>query len=389
MQSVKRLIPRGLVLLGVLCQAAIVDQPRATADDDESGVSQADVGLPRVIVRGGGHFPVVVRLRSGELAAVMRGHYEHVLGDASLDIVRSTDEGASWSAPRTAIDAKNVDDRNPAFGQLADGTLVLAFARYDMAQSRSTGVWSARSADGGQTWDEPTQVSPPQTGGGSPYGKIVELPDGVALLSIYSSDDLRREPVVVDGRERAWLLRSSDSGRTWGDPSLIAEGFNETALCVLSDNRLLAALRKSSGPEADSLWLARSDDGGRSWSEPRQVAPRGEHPADLLRMPDGSLLLCHGVRHDPARKFGGYDSDESVVHQMGVEAMFSSDEGKSWGREVVLDHTAPNYDCGYPSSVLLKNGRILTLYYVVTGKADYDLAGAQTRCVIWGRSAAK
>jgi hypothetical protein len=149
-QSVQRSIPRGLVLLGVLCQAAIVGQPRATADDDESGVSQVDVGLPRVIVRGGGHFPVVIRLCSGELAAVMRGHYEHVLGDASLDIVRSADEGTTWSAPRTAIDAKNVDDRNPAFGQLADGTLVLAFARYDMAQSRSTGVWSARSADMGR-----------------------------------------------------------------------------------------------------------------------------------------------------------------------------------------------------------------------------------------------
>jgi hypothetical protein len=44
-----------------------------------------------------------------------------------LDIVTSSDEGKTWSAPVTAIDGPD-DDRNPAFGQLRNGDILLAYA---------------------------------------------------------------------------------------------------------------------------------------------------------------------------------------------------------------------------------------------------------------------
>ncbi|MBI4463563.1 MAG: exo-alpha-sialidase [Acidobacteria bacterium] len=83
------------------------------------------------------------------------------------------------------------------------------------------------------------------------------------------------------------------------------------------------------------------------------------------------------------------DKDPANLHNMGVEAVMSADGGNTWPAtsRIVLDHSGPNYDTGYPSSVQLEDGRLLTLYYVDTGEGrapvDQNLLGVQTRMVIW------
>jgi hypothetical protein len=44
-------------------------------------------------------------------------------------IVRSKDEGKTWSKPETLIDTP-ADDRHPAFVQLQDGTVICSFFIY-------------------------------------------------------------------------------------------------------------------------------------------------------------------------------------------------------------------------------------------------------------------
>jgi Neuraminidase (sialidase) len=165
--------------------------------------------------------------------------------------------------------------------------------------------------------------------------------------------------------EYAYLLRSRDGGKSWGDPSLIARDYNETALVVLPGGRLAAALRSSKG---GSTSMCFSDDGGHTWTAPRGVTNNGEHPGDLVLLPDGRLILTYGERNRP----------------FGVRALISPDGGQTWDKRniIVLAWDAPNWDCGYPSSVLLDDGDILTIYYQVN---DLDTApeSAQAREVIW------
>ena len=339
----------------------------------------------RVIVRDGGFFPVLIKLKNGEMVAVVRGKFPHVIGDGSLDLIRSTNNGKSWSTPRVIVDKPRQDDRNPAFGQLADGTLVLAWMKDDLHGFR--GIFFARSHDNGRTWTREEEIlSSGQHIRGSPFGKIVELPDGTALLNVYSSLQLTPAARKVPGSMLySYLFRSRDGGKTWSDPSLIAEGFNETALLVLGPDQLLAALRSLD----KSLFLTRSLDGGRNWTQPTRLTAREEHPGDLILLDDGNILLSYGVRHDPGvESLGDGDKDSANIHNMGAEAMMSSDGGHSWppSSKVILDHCAPNFDTGYPSSVQLDNGHLLTLYYVVQQGREpvgHDLAGAQTRMVIW------
>ncbi len=322
-------------------------------------------------VAGGGYFPVLIRLDNGELGAAVRGGDTHVGRNGRLDWIRSTDGGKTWSVQLLAD--KPMDDRNPAVGQLRDGTVLVTYIidrSYGPDGTRlkpliRDGLYTVFSKDRGRTWSEPVKSPIDPAEGASPFGKIVQLPDGTVLLNVY----YERGPGL--NHETSLVYRSGDGGRTWGDPTVIADHYNETALLPLSDGRLLAMARSHGGGH---LAVCLSSDQGRTWTAPRQVTADREHPADVIRLSDGRLLLAFGERNRP----------------FGVRALFSSDNGMTWGPElIVLADDAHNLDCGYPSSVEVHPGEIVTLYYGVDevkqadGRLALALQGAYARAVLW------
>src|SRR5262245_15746953 len=99
----------------------------------QEGAPQPIVLDERLAVLNQGSFPVAQRLNDGRIAVVRRGGAPHLGVEGRLDIVFSGDDGKTWSPPSVVNDSP-VDDRNPAFGQAADGGLVVGFwrtARYD------------------------------------------------------------------------------------------------------------------------------------------------------------------------------------------------------------------------------------------------------------------
>ena len=329
------------------------------------------------LVEGGGHFPVLIRLQNDELLGVVRGGAAHRGQAGRLDLLRSGDGGKTWTGPSVLVDGPT-DDRNPGLGQLADGTIVAAYMivtwEYDTTGGepkktgqRNEGVHTMRSTDGGLTWSAPVRSDSiaalygKEAGGGmsgSPYGKIVQLADGTALMAVYFSFPGER------GHE-SWLFRSTDSGATWGDPTLLGEHFNETGLVVLRDGRVLAAMRSEVGRYLAAI---ESSDQGRTWSTPVRITADHEHPADLIELADGRVLLTYGQRNTPR----------------GVEAILSRDGGRTWdpSTKVKLAEEVKYGDNGYPSSVQIGDGSIVTMYYQVD-HPEGALEGAKTKLVIW------
>src|SRR5438552_4134060 len=190
-----------------------------------NGAEAAEPQHPSVerslVVTGQGYFPVALRLQDGRIAVVLRGGAPHVGIEGRLDIVFSTDEGKTWSRPTTVVDSP-VDDRNPAFGQAKDGTLVVGFwrtARYDDKGGynenldKPINTWVTRSQDGGKTWSEPGQIDVSDIGWGSPYGKVLTLPDGRMLMNIYGGPVRRPGEKGVRNEDNSYLYRSTDPGR--------------------------------------------------------------------------------------------------------------------------------------------------------------------------------
>jgi hypothetical protein len=155
--------------------------------------------------------------------------------------------------------------------------------------------------------------------------------------------------------DHAYLYRSMDGGKTWARHATIAKGFNETGLLAMPDGSILAAMR-SAGDKAN-VWLTRSTDGGKTWAEPKEVSERSAHPADLALLPDGRVLMVTGFRPGP----------------FGVRGVVGDAAGSfDWGKRFVIADDSTNSDTGYPSSVALKDGRVLTFYYAVGSKTHAE-----------------
>ena len=50
----------------------------------------------------------------------------------------------------------------------------------------------------------------------------------------------------------------------------------------------------------------------------------------------------------------------------GIRARVSSDEGQTWGEEIVLRDDARTWDMGYPRCAMRPDGKIVSTYYFTT-----------------------
>ena len=340
-------------LLPVTCCVLMFLSFRVSADEPFRALCQAE----RIIAaKGEGYFPVLIKLQDGALVAVIRGGAPHIGIGGRLDCIRSTDGGRTWSKPIVAVDSP-WDDRNPAFGQMPDGTLVLSYGEAHSYRPDGTFDLAAgpylpffvTSRDGGRTWSAKRPFAGPWPNV-SPFGKIIVGEDGTALMSVYK---------VPTGAVA--LVRSTDNGRSWGDSSIVASGAasDETQFLALPGGRLMSFTRME-GDSRFGLRLQESDDKGRSWVRDRRLMKPQQWPFDATLLKSGHLLLSYGSR----------------VGHLGAGVVLSRDGGKTWdeAHRVLLGWDSLSQDTGYPSTVQLDDGTIVTMYYAVD---TATLRGAQ------------
>ena len=185
-------------------------------------------------------------------------------------------------------------------------------------------------------------------------------------MHIYAEDDLLGFG-AKEGRYYAYAFRSWDGGKTWDDISFISDGFGEIGFLQTKEKKILAAMRAVDRSEG-GIHLSESTDNGKTWSRPLRVTFDSEHPADLIELADGRIIMTHGQRTRP----------------MGVQALVSDDGGTTWKQKdkLALAWQAPNRDTGYPSSLVRRDGKILTLYYQVDN-LDNAPESASLRALIW------
>jgi len=295
-------------------------------------------------------WPCVLRLPAGELVAAVYNKPAHGYGCGDVDLYVSSDDGRFWSR-RSAIsdhaDAPEHVRMNHALGLNARGELVALVSGYHAGRALPfLPTQVCISADGGHTWQRSIWNQEPAERR-VPFGPIILGPGPLLTAAIYDCDP-------ATGVFQAYTIRSRDHGRTWGDRALLARGFNEVALLRLRDGRFIAAGRtpldraEFAIGTSERLHLLRSPD-GRDWEvDPNPLTMQGQHPGHLLELQDGRLLLTYGSR---------------IVGLHGVGARLSADGGRSWSLARLLVAAPGPMDCGYPSSVELPDGTIVTAYY--------------------------
>ncbi len=319
-------------------------------------------------------WPTVARCRSGKLLVSYSGGREgHVCPFGRVELIESLDNGQTWSDARVLMDTL-IDDRDSGVIETSKGTLlvttftslayesVLAGAekkvgkpgawaeerlkRWRAANQRLTaaerraqlGVWMLRSTDGGKTWSKP-------------YDSLVNSPHGPIQLAdgriFYAGKDLWRSP------HRVGFCQSSDDGQTWtwlaSVPVRAGDNpnqYHELHAVEAKSGRLVAQIRNHNRANGGETLQTESSDGGKTWSETHPIGVWGL-PSPLLCLADGRLLMTYGPRRTP----------------LGNQARVSSDEdapGRSPGPSRATSNSG---DLGYPSTVQLANGSLLSVWY--------------------------
>jgi len=314
-------------------------------------------------------WPTLARRRNGQLLLVCSGGREsHVCPFGQVELMRSDDDGKTWTFPRVLLDLA-IDDRDTGILETTRGTLLattfssLAYeyqfnngninkwdaarqARWRGAHNRISaaerkaqlGTWMLRSTDGGVTWS-------------TPYDSIVNSPHGPIQLAdgrqLYAGKDLWKSGQWIG------VCESTDDGRSWKKLAQIPTRagddpgeYHELHAVEATNGTIVVQIRNNNPANRSETLQTESPDGGKTWSVPHPISVWGL-PSHLLRLRDGRLLMSYGYRRKP----------------FGNQARISTDHGKTWGEPVTISGDGANGDLGYPSTVELQDGTLLTAWY--------------------------
>ncbi|MFQ6048206.1 MAG: sialidase family protein [Phycisphaerae bacterium] len=323
-----------------------------------------------VAIQGVCAWPNLQRLPDGSLVVLVFNQPCHGLWEGDLDCWASEDEGRTWRfRGRAAEHEPGTNRMNCAAGLAKDGDLVVICGGWSdrgpvgqpsWGPRRVLRPWVCRSADGGRTWQVRKEFPDPPSGARVKaeaficFGNIVPGADGSLRVAAY----LRK-----DGGRECYLLRSVDDGRTWGQPVILNPVGNETCVLHLGGGRWLASSRELAENKTANIVLCTSEDDGLTWQRRGPVTLANQVTSHLMRLRDGRVLLSYGNRN-----WGNF----------GVDVRLSDDEGRSWGGPIRIAG-ARWADCGYPSSVQLADGRVVTAYYT---KVSHDFH-YEMRVAVW------
>ncbi len=314
-------------------------------------------------------WPTIARTADGELLVVCSGGREsHVCPFGRVELIRSRDSGASWSFPRVVLDGP-IDDRDAGICVTKSGAILvttftsLAYAEHYLdspskslppekltrwlaahnrisaeQRQQELGCWMVRSTDDGVTWS-------------ARYSSLVNSPHGPIQLAggrlLYPGVQLWEEGRAVG------VCESTDDGASWNWVTNIEpregddpKNYHELHGVEAADGRIIVQIRNHNSNSAGETLQCKSTDGGRTWSKPRSIGVWGL-PSHLLRLHDDRLLMTYGHRRDP----------------LGNQARISDDHGETWSEPIILQGDATSGDLGYPSTVQLDDGSLVSVWY--------------------------
>lgn len=327
-------------------------------------------------------WPTAARLQNGKIAVVASGfRLNHVCPFGKAVISYSEDEASSYTKFAPVIDTP-LDDRDGGilpFGK--SGVIVTSFNNTRAAQRRWANGWAVKmgvksyvdayldlvtdeeeekylgptfriSNDCGVTFGDVYKC--PVT---SPHGPC-ELKDGSLLWvgRMFSADDAVKEGEAV----KAYRVNLDGSCEYMGSIEDIYVNGKKMLSCephafALDDGTVLCHIRVQgvyddtfAGATVFSTYQSVSKDGGRTWSKPEPILDiKGGAPAHIMKHSSGTLISVYGYREAP----------------YGIKVMFSDDNGKTWdaGHDIYVNGVSP--DLGYPSTVELKDGSLVTVFY--------------------------
>ena len=348
------------------------------------------IGEPKAVLQNpsGRHnyfaWPSLARLKNGKIAVSSSGfRLSHICPFGKAVMAVSEDEGETYTQPMVVIDTP-LDDRDAGlcpFGK--SGLIVTSFNNARSLQDREAPRYNHKSKhayingyldlytqedykrylgatmrishDNGITFGP--VINCPAT---SPHGPF-EASDGTVIwvARSFSYDDSQQK----EGDEfvAAYQVNTETGEMTIrGKIPNVSDEHGVLLSCEphaieLPNGDIICHVRvqRNTAPAVFTLYQSVSKDKGYTWSEPVALLPeQGGAPAHLMLHSSGVLVSTYGYRQRP----------------FGVKVMFSTDMGKTWEiNDEYINDLDVSADTGYPESVELADGSIITAFYAHPG----------------------
>ncbi|GAA2074789.1 hypothetical protein GCM10009801_28990 [Streptomyces albiaxialis] len=305
--------------------------------------------------------PALAVTNSGTLLAVTDARVDgppDLPADIQLGLRRSTDDGATWSAPRIAVHAASTRHGTGDSSLLVDRVTGRVFLFYNYARpgtgffernAKSMRVMYVTSDDDGRTWSRPVDLTPRVKKPGwtklfASSGHGIQLRSGRLVQPLVHRDarGTYAENIVSD-----------DHGRTWRTGALAGSAVNESKP-VQRSTGVLAQNMRHNGKGA--RYYAVSPDGTRPFGPMRR--------ADALPDPANNADEISYLRPVPGRpgltRTVLFSNTASATRRHELTVRLSRDDGAHWPYRAVLKPGR----AGYSAMAVLRDGSVGCLYEV-------------------------
>lgn len=326
------------------------------------------IGASKIIMSNpnGNHnyfgWPTAKRLQNGKIAVGASGYrIEHICPFGKCVLAFSSDNGENYTEPKAVIDTV-LDDRDAGLTVFGEKGLIITsfnnttdFQRDNMPQTEECFEYinSVSKEDEAEALGSSFRISNDY---GETFGKIYKSP----ITSPHGPIVLNNGNILWIGNVyetknqiEAYILDPSDGkldfcGKIEVDNTLGLD-FNEPYAIQLPDGKIVCHIRAEDDKEqVFTLFQTVSYDNGKSWSKPEQIiSDNSGAPSHLFLHSSGILISAFSRRILPH----------------GIRVIFSKDGGETWSKEYSLYDNYCTDDLGYPSTVEIDDGSLLTVFY--------------------------
>ena len=319
-----------------------------------------------------------IRLKNGDILHIYTAYFGDSAEDhasAKLCGVISSDEGESFNAPfvvlEMAKDAQNV--MSVSLLRMGNGDIGLFYIeKYARADAIVDRYLLVRSSDEGKTWSAPTHC----IDDGDYYvinnDRVVMLSNGnIIIPAAYHQMYTGNAASHFEGKGRGCYFVSRDDGRSFEklDVDLvspfieISKGLQEPGVYQFEDGRLWTWYRTNLGFQFEAF----SDDGGKSWSELRPnlffTSPRS--PLQVKRAGKYTVAVFNPIPRNAAtlKRFG--------MDRTPLMLSVSEDGGATFVRSYLLEDD-PDNAYSYPAIIEGEDYLLVSYYYSNGGEIDLN-----------------
>lgn len=313
-------------------------------------------------------WPTVSRLQNGKIAVGASGfRLEHVCPFGKAVISYSSDNGETYTYPAPVIDTP-LDDRDVGICPFGESGVILTSFNNSAQMQREynqDNEYVQRYIDTITSEDEEKYLGSTfriSNDCGVTFGKLyrspvssphgpIQLKDGTVLWAgtrfddVFAGIEIRRLDTESGETELIGKINSEDKNVILNEPNML-ELPNGRLICQIRGEN--SELFEGGEESLFTVYQSISDDGGKTWTEPEMLLDKtGGAPPHLIMLTSGVILSTYGRRKQP----------------YGIMAMISNDGGENWEKDLRIYENTASDDIGYPSTIELDDGTLLTVFY--------------------------